>query len=170
VSAVLTLAASERPRAEALPAGPEAVVPTKTWVAVIGACLGAFLAILNIQVVSSSLADIQGAIGTGADEGGWIVTAYLVAEIIIIPMSAWLARMLSLRTYLLGSTFFCQQSRADDCSAGLTRAGRWGADSARVLDHHDALAAFQASDRPHHLFGIRHFRPIDRAGDRRLLQ
>ncbi len=81
-------------------------VSGKTWVAVVGACLGAFLAILNIQVVSSSLANIQGAIGTGVDEGGWIVTAYLVAEIIVIPMSGWLARLLSLRTYLLGSTFF----------------------------------------------------------------
>jgi MFS transporter, DHA2 family, multidrug resistance protein len=84
---------------------PAVYVSTKTWVAVVGAALGAFLAILNIQVVSSSLADIQGAIGTGADEGGWIVTSYLVAEIIIIPMSGWFARIFSLRTYLLASTF-----------------------------------------------------------------
>ena len=91
-------------RALATGASTEPAVSTKTWVAVVGAALGAFLAILNIQVVSSSLADIQGAIGTGADEGGWIVTAYLVAEIIIIPMSGWLARIFSLRTYLLSST------------------------------------------------------------------
>jgi DHA2 family multidrug resistance protein len=83
----------------------EPQVSRTTWIAVMGSCLGAFLAILNIQVVSSSLADIQGAIGAGADEGGWIVTAYLVAEIIVIPMSGWLARALSLRTYLLASTF-----------------------------------------------------------------
>src|ERR1700733_15773748 len=94
-----TIAIATSPAAE-----PE--VSAKTWVDMVGAALGAFLAILNIQVVSSSLADIQGAIGTGADEGGWIVTAYLVAEIIIIPMSGWLARILSLRTYLLASTFF----------------------------------------------------------------
>jgi DHA2 family multidrug resistance protein len=54
--------------------------------------------------VSSSLADIQGAIGTGVDEGGWIVTGYLVAEIVVIPLSGWLARALSVRTYLLAST------------------------------------------------------------------
>jgi DHA2 family multidrug resistance protein len=83
----------------------EAEVSTKTWLGVVGAALGAFLAILNIQVVSSSLADIQGAIGTGVDEGGWIVTAYLVAEIVVIPLSGWLARALSVRTYLLVSTF-----------------------------------------------------------------
>jgi DHA2 family multidrug resistance protein len=82
----------------------EDAVPLKTWIAVIGAALGAFLAILNIQVVSSSLADIQGAIGAGADDGGWITTAYLVAEIIVIPVSGWLARVFSLRTYLLTNT------------------------------------------------------------------
>ena len=71
----------------------------------VGSALGAFLAILNIQVVSSALADLQGAIGTGVDQGGWIVTAYLVAEIVVIPLSGWLARALSLRTYLLASTF-----------------------------------------------------------------
>ncbi len=94
-----TIAIATDPKAEA-----EAEVSTKTWVGVVGAALGAFLAILNIQVVSSSLADIQGAIGAGADEGGWIVTAYLVAEIVVIPLSGWLARALSVRTYLLAST------------------------------------------------------------------
>ena len=79
-------------------------VPLKTWIAVVGAALGAFLAILNIQIVSSSLADIQGAIGASSDEGGWITTAYLVAEIIVIPISGWLARVFSVRLYLLTNT------------------------------------------------------------------
>jgi DHA2 family multidrug resistance protein len=83
----------------------EEPVSVKTWVAVVGAAFGAFLAILNIQIVSSSLADIQGAIGAGSDEGGWITTAYLVAEIIVIPISGWLARVFSIRTYLLTNTF-----------------------------------------------------------------
>ncbi|HEY0182946.1 MAG TPA: hypothetical protein VGC09_09080 [Rhodopila sp.] len=43
---------------------------TKMWVAVIGATLGAFMAVLNIQIVNASLADIQGAIGAGIDDGG----------------------------------------------------------------------------------------------------
>ena len=83
----------------------EDAVPLKTWIAVIGACLGAFLAILNIQIVSSSLADLQGALGAGSDEGGWITTAYLVAEIIVIPISGWLAQVFSPRLYLLTNTF-----------------------------------------------------------------
>jgi DHA2 family multidrug resistance protein len=79
-------------------------VPLKTWIAVIGATLGAFLAVLNIQIVNSSLADIQGAIGAGIDDGGWVSTSYLVTEIIVIPLSGWLASVFSMRLYLLVST------------------------------------------------------------------
>jgi DHA2 family multidrug resistance protein len=73
----------------------------KMWIAVIGSTLGAFMAVLNIQIVNASLADIQGAIGAGIDDGGWISTAYLIAEIVVIPLSAWLAKVFSLRAYLL---------------------------------------------------------------------
>jgi MFS transporter, DHA2 family, multidrug resistance protein len=73
----------------------------KMWVAVVGSTLGAFMAVLNIQIVNASLADIQGAIGAGIDDGGWISTAYLIAEIVVIPLSAWLARVFSVRIYLL---------------------------------------------------------------------
>ncbi len=76
-------------------------IPVKTWIAVIGATLGAFMAVLNIQIVNASLADIQGAIGAGIDDGGWISTSYLVAEIVVIPLSAWLAQVFSIRKYLL---------------------------------------------------------------------
>jgi MFS transporter, DHA2 family, multidrug resistance protein len=78
-----------------------APVTARTWIAVIGSTLGAFMAVLNIQIVNASLADIQGAIGAGIDDGGWISTAYLVAEIVVIPLSAWLARVFSVRVYLL---------------------------------------------------------------------
>src|SRR5262245_1096678 len=73
----------------------------KMWTAVIGSTLGAFMAVLNIQLVNASLADIQGAIGAGTDDGGWISTSYLIAEIVVIPLTGWLARVFSVRTYLL---------------------------------------------------------------------
>jgi MFS transporter, DHA2 family, multidrug resistance protein len=76
-------------------------VSAKTWIAVIGATLGAFMAVLNIQIVNASLADIQGAIGAGIDDGGWISTSYLIAEIVVIPLSGWLAQVFSVRVYLL---------------------------------------------------------------------
>ena len=76
-------------------------VTAKTWLAVFGSTLGAFMAVLNIQIVNASLADIQGAIGAGIDDGGWISTSYLIAEIIVIPLSGWLAQVFSIRIYLL---------------------------------------------------------------------
>src|ERR1700691_4887451 len=83
------------------PTAASQAVSIKTWIAVIGAVLGAFLAVLNIQIVNASLANIQGGIGAGIDDGGWISTSYLVAEIIVIPLSGWLAQVFSIRIYLL---------------------------------------------------------------------
>ncbi len=82
------------------PAAADAV-PMRTWLAVLAATLGAFMAVLNIQITNAALPDIQGAIGTGLDNGGWISTAYLIAEIIVIPLTGWLARVFSVRRYLL---------------------------------------------------------------------
>jgi DHA2 family multidrug resistance protein len=90
----------EPPRANSAPAA-ATTVSAKTWLAVFGATLGAFMAVLNIQIVNASLADIQGAIGAGIDDGGWISTSYLIAEIIVIPLSGWLAQVFSIRVYLL---------------------------------------------------------------------
>ena len=89
-----------RNRSAAAAAG-RAGVSAKTWIAVVGATLGAFMAVLNIQIVNASLADIQGAIGAGIDDGGWISTSYLIAEIVVIPLSGWLAQVFSIRIYLL---------------------------------------------------------------------
>lgn len=75
----------------------------RNWIAVIGATLGAFMAVLNIQIVNASLADIQGAIGAGIDDGGWISTAYLIAEIVVIPLTGWLAQVFSVRLYLIAN-------------------------------------------------------------------
>ena len=91
--------AADIPAPQAVPAAP--AVSAKTWIAVIGATLGAFMAVLNIQIVNASLADIQGAIGAGIDDGGWISTSYLIAEIVVIPLSGWLAQVFSIRIYLL---------------------------------------------------------------------
>ncbi|GAC1459745.1 MAG: MDR family MFS transporter [Chamaesiphon sp.] len=73
----------------------------KTWIGVMGTILGAFMAVLDIQITNSSLKDIQAALGATLEEGSWISTAYLVAEIVVIPMTGWLSRVFSIRWYLL---------------------------------------------------------------------
>ena len=60
-------------------------------------CFGMFIALLDIQIVASSLQDIGGGLSASQDEISWVQTAYLIAEIIVIPMSGWLTRVFSTR-------------------------------------------------------------------------
>src|SRR5271163_3203476 len=82
----------------------EAPVSLKTWIAVSGALLGAFLAVLNIQITNTALPYIEGGISTGGVYGTWISTAYLIGEIIVVPMTDFLSRVFSLRRYLIANT------------------------------------------------------------------
>jgi DHA2 family multidrug resistance protein len=81
----------------------ESVIPLKTWITVGGALLGAFMAVLNIQITNTALPYIEGGIGTGGVYGTWISTAYLIGEIIVIPMTDFMSRVFSLRRYLLAN-------------------------------------------------------------------
>ncbi len=65
-------------------------VPLRHWVAVLGSMLGAFMAVLDIQITNASLKDILGTLGVTMDEGSWVTTSYLVAEIVVIPLTGWL--------------------------------------------------------------------------------
>src|ERR1700739_4333109 len=81
----------------------EAPVSLKTWITVGGALLGAFMAVLNISITNTSLPYIEGGISTGGVYGTWVSTAYLIGEIIVIPMTDFLSRVFSLRRYLLAN-------------------------------------------------------------------
>ena len=81
--------------------GVDDAVPLKTWICVIGVLIGCFLAVLNIVVTNSSLRDIAGTLGASADEISWIPTSYLVAEIVVIPLTGWLSAAFSLKKYLM---------------------------------------------------------------------
>ena len=83
---------------------PEGPVPGRTWIAVAAGMLGAFMAVLDIQITNSSLKDILGALNATQEEGSWISTAYLVAEIIVIPLTALLTRTFGMRGYMMGTT------------------------------------------------------------------
>ena len=74
---------------------------TREWIAVSASMIGAFMAILNIQITNASLLDIEGGIGTGVDNGAWISTSYLIGEIIVIPLTDYLSRVFSFRRYIL---------------------------------------------------------------------
>jgi DHA2 family multidrug resistance protein len=67
------------------------------WIGFAAMVLGIFIAILDIQIVSSSLQQIQAGLSATRDEITWVTTSYLVAEVIIIPLTGWLARAFSTR-------------------------------------------------------------------------
>src|ERR1041384_6859489 len=72
-----------------------------SWIAVLASMIGAFMAILNIQITNASLLNIEGGIGTGVDNGSWISTSYLIGEIIVIPLTDYLSRVFSFRRIML---------------------------------------------------------------------
>lgn len=84
---------------------PAATRPEKAdmtaWLGVAAGAIGSLMATLDISIVNASLPTIQGEIGASASEGTWIATAYLVSEIIIIPLTGWLERVFGLRRFLL---------------------------------------------------------------------
>ena len=75
-------------------------VSLRTWLTVLGGVLGAFIAVLNIQITNASLKDIQGALSATLQQGSFISTAYMTAEVIVIPMTGWLALVFGLRRYI----------------------------------------------------------------------
>lgn len=72
-------------------------VTTRDWIAFIVMVIGMFMAILDVQIVSSSLSEIQAGLAASADEISWVQTSYLIAEVVIIPLSGYLSRALSTR-------------------------------------------------------------------------
>jgi DHA2 family multidrug resistance protein len=76
----------------------------RDWLAIAGGMVGCFMAILDIQITNSSLAPIEGGMGASVDEGSWISTAYLIAEIVVIPLTGWLGAVIGLRRYLSVNT------------------------------------------------------------------
>ena len=73
------------------------VMTPRRIVGFVAMCVGMFMAILDIQIVSSSLSEIQAGLSASSSEVSWVQTAYLIAEIVMIPLSGFLGRALSTR-------------------------------------------------------------------------
>ena len=75
----------------------------RTWSGFVIMCLGMFMAILDIQIVATSLPTIQHALGIAPDQMVWIQTAYLTAEIVAIPLTGFLTARLGMRWLFVGA-------------------------------------------------------------------
>ncbi len=73
------------------------------WLGYGALCVGMFMAILDIQVVVTSLSIIEDALGIGADQMSWVQTTYLIAEVISIPLTGLLIRIFTIRWLFVGA-------------------------------------------------------------------
>jgi len=91
--------------------------PTNPWLVVLVASLATFMEVLDTTITNVSLRHIAGSLGAGQDESTWVITSYLVANGIILPLSGWLSDVFGRKKYfifcILGftlSSFFCGAS------------------------------------------------------------
>ncbi|KEQ53544.1 DHA2 family efflux MFS transporter permease subunit [Sphingobium chlorophenolicum] len=89
---------------------PSAMPNSRKYLICLVMAFGQFMALFDIQIVSASLSDVQAGLAAGPDEVSWVQTAYLMAELVMIPLSAYLARAMSSRWLFVFScgafTFF----------------------------------------------------------------
>src|SRR5690348_6801637 len=95
-SASLTLRPTHPP-VGAVAAGADDQIDPRRLVAFVAMVFGMFMAILDIQIVSASLTEIQAGLAASSDEITWVQTAYLTAEVVAIPLSGFLSRALGTR-------------------------------------------------------------------------
>ncbi|WP_026283214.1 DHA2 family efflux MFS transporter permease subunit [Rhizobium sp. 2MFCol3.1] len=91
------------------------------WIGFVAMCAGMFLAILDVQVVATSLPTIQSALEIDPDRLSWIQTAYLIAEVVAIPLTGFFTRLLTMRWLFVGSLIVFVIA-----SAGCAASGEFG--------------------------------------------
>jgi MFS transporter, DHA2 family, multidrug resistance protein len=86
----------------------------RKWIIVVTVVLSAVIELIDTTIVNVSLPQMMGNLGATLDEIAWVVTAYVFANVIVLPMSAWLSAVLGRRNYFVGSilvftvsSFFC---------------------------------------------------------------
>ena len=84
------------------------------WFIAVTVTLATFMELLDTSIANVALPNIGGGLGRSYDEVTWILTTYLVANAVVLPMSAWLSRVFGRKTYYLGcvalftlTSFFC---------------------------------------------------------------
>src|SRR5205823_10897290 len=78
-------------------AASEATPRLRDWIGIFAMGTGQFMAIMDVQIVTSSLTQIQGGLSASTDEIAWVQTAYLIADVVMVPMSGIMSRLLSTR-------------------------------------------------------------------------
>lgn len=83
---------------------PAEQVPLRLWIAIYSAILGVFMAVLDVQITNASLHDILGSLSASPEEGSWITTSYLAAEVVAIPLTTFFLTVFGMRNFIIGNT------------------------------------------------------------------
>ncbi|MBF0216400.1 MAG: DHA2 family efflux MFS transporter permease subunit [Candidatus Omnitrophica bacterium] len=76
---------------------------TNKWLITLSVLLPTLLEVIDTSVVNVSLDHIRGSLSAGLDEATWTITAYLVSNAIIIPLTGWMSRIFGRKRYLIAS-------------------------------------------------------------------
>lgn len=103
--------------ASRVPASDEGLVPYR-WIVLVGLITAAILEVLDTTIVNVSLPQMAGNLGATFEEIGWVSTGYILSNVVVLPMTAWLSSRFGRKRYLIGSislfllaSFFCGASR-----------------------------------------------------------
>ena len=98
----------------------------RTWVGFSMMCVGMFMAILDVQVVATSLPAMQHALAIAPDKMSWVQTAYLIAEVIAISLTGFLTRLLGMRRlFVIATSVFTVASLGCAASNGFDALIAW---------------------------------------------
>ena len=95
--ATIPLSSQESSRSPAAPFDPASLTNAQKYLIFAVMAFGQFMALIDIQIVAASLNEVQAGLSAAPDEISWVQTAYLMAELVMIPFSAFLAQSLSTR-------------------------------------------------------------------------
>lgn len=98
----------------------------RTWIGFVVMCLGMFMAILDVQIVTTSLPTIRQALHIAPDQMSWVQTAYLTSEIVAIPLTGFLVARLGMRRLFVTSvSLFALASAGCSFSGGFAGLIGW---------------------------------------------
>ncbi len=111
-------------------------------IAFLAMVFGMFMAILDIQIVSASLSEIQAGLCACSDEISWVQTSYLIAEVIMIPLSGFLGRLLSTRVlFTISAAGFTMASALCATATNIDQMIVYRADPGFHRRRHDPVAS-----------------------------
>jgi MFS transporter, DHA2 family, multidrug resistance protein len=95
------------PNLNSLPAAasPSASRPFNPWIIALTVTLATFMEVLDTSIANVALPHISGSLGAGQDESTWVLTSYLVANAIILPMSSWLSLIIGRKRFYMSCVF-----------------------------------------------------------------